>query len=82
MIVVCRMLMGVFEAGFFPCCVVLLSSWYQRYKVQQRYVVSRCRVVTELDRTRRDWISRTAPVRAVRIMRPHFLPFSVLTRNY
>lgn len=35
-IVVCRMLIGVFEAGFLPCCMYLLSSWYQRYEVQQR----------------------------------------------
>lgn len=38
-IVVCRMLIGVFEAGFLPCCMYLLSSWYQRYEVQQRYDV-------------------------------------------
>jgi MFS family permease len=37
-IVVCRMLIGVFEAGFLPCCMYLLSSWYQRYEVQQRSV--------------------------------------------
>lgn len=35
-IVVCRMLIGIFEAGFLPCCMYLLSSWYQRYEVQQR----------------------------------------------
>ncbi|KAH7157167.1 major facilitator superfamily domain-containing protein [Dactylonectria macrodidyma] len=35
-IVVCRMLIGVFEAGFLPCCMYLLSSWYQRYEVQKR----------------------------------------------
>jgi MFS family permease len=35
-IVVCRMFIGVFEAGFLPCCMYLLSSWYQRYEVQQR----------------------------------------------
>jgi MFS family permease len=37
-IVVCRMLIGIFEAGFLPCCMYLLSCWYQRYEVQQRYV--------------------------------------------
>ncbi|CAI0654145.1 unnamed protein product [Colletotrichum noveboracense] len=35
-IVACRMLIGIFEAGFLPCCMYLLSSWYQRYEVQQR----------------------------------------------
>ena len=35
-IVVCRLLIGIFEAGFLPCCMYLLSSWYQRYEVQQR----------------------------------------------
>ncbi|KAF9873468.1 putative phthalate transporter protein [Colletotrichum karsti] len=35
-IVVCRMLIGIAEAGFLPCCMYLLSSWYQRYEVQQR----------------------------------------------
>lgn len=37
-IVVCRMLIGVFEAGFLPCCMYLLSCWYQRYEVQRRLV--------------------------------------------
>jgi MFS family permease len=36
-IVVCRMLIGVFEAGFLPCCMYLLSTWYQRYEIQKRY---------------------------------------------
>lgn len=35
-IVVCRMLIGIFEAGFLPCCMYLLSSRYQRFEVQQR----------------------------------------------
>jgi len=35
-IVVCRLLIGALEAGFLPCCMYLLSSWYQRYEVQQR----------------------------------------------
>lgn len=30
LIVVCRMLIGVLEAGF------LLSTWYQRFEIQQR----------------------------------------------
>ncbi|KAH8680662.1 major facilitator superfamily domain-containing protein [Xylariales sp. PMI_506] len=35
-IVVCRMLIGIFEAGFLPCCMYLLGTWYMRYEVQQR----------------------------------------------
>jgi MFS family permease len=38
-IVVCRALIGVFEAGFLPSCMLLLSCWYQRYEVQKRYVL-------------------------------------------
>ncbi|KAM5341511.1 hypothetical protein ACJ41O_014542 [Fusarium nematophilum] len=33
---VLRSLLGVFEAGFFPGCVYLVSSWYVRYEVQKR----------------------------------------------
>ncbi|KAJ4269931.1 hypothetical protein NW762_001602 [Fusarium torreyae] len=33
---VLRALLGVFEAGFFPGCVYLVSSWYVRYEVQKR----------------------------------------------
>ncbi|KAF2729261.1 MFS general substrate transporter [Polyplosphaeria fusca] len=36
LIVVCRMLIGVFEAGFLPCCMFLLSTWYQRFELQRR----------------------------------------------
>ncbi|KIW01781.1 uncharacterized protein PV09_06953 [Verruconis gallopava] len=40
----CRFLLGVFEAGFFPGCVYLISVWYVRFEVQQRlawfYLVS------------------------------------------
>ena len=35
-IVVCRMLIGVFEAGYLPCCMFLLATWYQRFEVQSR----------------------------------------------
>lgn len=35
-IVVCRMLIGVLEAGFLPCCMFLLSTWYMRFEIQQR----------------------------------------------
>lgn len=32
-----RVLLGVLEAGFFPSCVYLLSTWYTRYEVGKRY---------------------------------------------
>lgn len=35
-IVVCRILLGLFEAGFFPGCVYLISCWYTRFEVQKR----------------------------------------------
>ncbi|KAF2731768.1 MFS general substrate transporter [Polyplosphaeria fusca] len=35
-IVVCRLLLGLLEAGFFPGCVYLISCWYTRYEVQKR----------------------------------------------
>lgn len=31
-----RTLLGLFEAGFFPGCVYLISCWYVRYEVQKR----------------------------------------------
>ncbi|KAI0104518.1 MFS general substrate transporter [Daldinia grandis] len=33
---VLRSFLGVFEAGFYPGCVYLISSWYRRYEVQKR----------------------------------------------
>ncbi|TGZ77489.1 MFS general substrate transporter [Ascodesmis nigricans] len=39
-----RTVLGLFEAGFFPGCVYLVSCWYVRYEVQKRmaafYLVS------------------------------------------
>ncbi|PLB40489.1 putative phthalate transporter [Aspergillus candidus] len=35
----CRVLLGVLEAGYFPGCVYLLSSWYSRYDVQKRFSI-------------------------------------------
>jgi len=32
-----RVLLGVLEAGFFPSCVYLLSTWYTRYDMGKRY---------------------------------------------
>ncbi|KAM5345139.1 hypothetical protein ACJ41O_011001 [Fusarium nematophilum] len=31
-----RVLLGVFEGGFNPACIYIISSWYKRYEVQQR----------------------------------------------
>lgn len=46
LIVVCRMLIGILEAGFLPCCMFLLSTWYQRFEIQQRmswwYLINLC----------------------------------------
>ncbi|KAJ6003155.1 MFS general substrate transporter, partial [Penicillium sp. IBT 35674x] len=37
--VVIRVIIGAFEAGFFPGCVYLISTWYSRYDMQKRYAV-------------------------------------------
>lgn len=34
-----RVILGIFEAGFFPSCVYLLSTWYTRYEVGKRNAV-------------------------------------------
>lgn len=34
-----RLLLGIFEAGFFPGCAYLLSCWYTRYELQKRNAV-------------------------------------------
>ncbi|KAI5866132.1 MFS general substrate transporter [Durotheca rogersii] len=36
---VMRAFLGAFEAGFYPGCVYLISSWYRRYEVQKRLAV-------------------------------------------
>ncbi|KAL2888492.1 putative transporter [Ceratocystis lukuohia] len=36
---VCRVMLGLLEAGFFPSCVYLLSTWYTRFEVGKRYSV-------------------------------------------
>ncbi|KAF1836511.1 phthalate transporter-like protein [Decorospora gaudefroyi] len=33
---ICRVLLGAFEAGFFPGCVYLITCWYLRYETQKR----------------------------------------------
>jgi MFS family permease len=35
-LIVCRTLLGVFEAGFFPGCVYVVSCWYTRYETGKR----------------------------------------------
>ncbi|KAF2713991.1 MFS general substrate transporter [Pleomassaria siparia CBS 279.74] len=34
-----RVILGILEAGFFPSCVYLLSTWYTRYEIGKRYAV-------------------------------------------
>ena len=33
---VLRVILGIFEAGFYPGCVYLLSTWYPRFELQKR----------------------------------------------
>ncbi|KAL4727978.1 hypothetical protein ACLX1H_004684 [Fusarium chlamydosporum] len=35
----CRVILGVFEAGFFPGAVFIVSSWYPRHELQQRLAI-------------------------------------------
>lgn len=32
-----RVILGILEAGFFPGCVYLMSTWYVRYDMHKRY---------------------------------------------
>ncbi|KAK2734477.1 hypothetical protein FQN55_002647 [Onygenales sp. PD_40] len=34
-----RLILGILEAGYFPGCVYLLSTWYTRFEVARRYSV-------------------------------------------
>ncbi|KAF7376274.1 putative transporter C11D3.18C [Mycena sanguinolenta] len=36
---VCRVLLGLFEAGFFPALVFVITTWYKRHEVQKRLAV-------------------------------------------
>ncbi|KAK5098063.1 hypothetical protein LTS08_006818 [Lithohypha guttulata] len=38
-LVALRLLLGLLEAGYFPGCVYLLSTWYTRYEVARRYSI-------------------------------------------
>jgi MFS family permease len=33
---ICRALLGLLEAGFFPACAYLISTWYVRREIQKR----------------------------------------------
>jgi MFS family permease len=33
---ICRVLLGFFEAGLFPACAYLISTWYTRQEIQKR----------------------------------------------
>ncbi|KAL0955861.1 hypothetical protein HGRIS_002063 [Hohenbuehelia grisea] len=35
-LILCRVLLGLFEAAFFPGLVLIISTWYRRYEVQTR----------------------------------------------
>lgn len=38
-LVAMRLLIGLFEAGFFPGCVYLISMYYKRYELQRRFTI-------------------------------------------
>ncbi|PPR06530.1 hypothetical protein CVT24_001424 [Panaeolus cyanescens] len=38
-LVLCRGLLGVFEASFFPAIVFIISTWYKRHEVQKRLAI-------------------------------------------
>ncbi|KIM38659.1 hypothetical protein M413DRAFT_75785 [Hebeloma cylindrosporum] len=38
-LVLCRVFLGVFEAGFFPALVFIITTWYKRHEVQKRLAV-------------------------------------------
>ncbi|KAK0437695.1 major facilitator superfamily domain-containing protein [Armillaria borealis] len=35
-LVLCRTLLGVFEAGFFPALIFIVTTWYKRHEVQKK----------------------------------------------
>ncbi|KAF8891797.1 major facilitator superfamily domain-containing protein [Infundibulicybe gibba] len=35
----CRILLGVFEAAFFPALIFIISTWYRRHEVQKRLAI-------------------------------------------
>ena len=41
-LVACRLLIGFFEAGFFPGCLYLISMYYKRHELQWRFNLFFC----------------------------------------
>jgi len=41
-LMICRLLLGVFEAGFFPGAVYLITTWYAAREVQTRIALFYC----------------------------------------
>ncbi|KAI4161153.1 MAG: hypothetical protein L6R39_000113 [Caloplaca ligustica] len=41
-LVVCRILIGLFEAGFLPGCLYLFSMYYKRHELQRRFNIFYC----------------------------------------
>ncbi|KJA28875.1 hypothetical protein HYPSUDRAFT_61710 [Hypholoma sublateritium FD-334 SS-4] len=39
LLVLCRVLLGTFEASFFPSMILIISTWYTRHEVQKRIAV-------------------------------------------
>jgi len=35
----CRIFLGVFESGFFPSLVFIITTWYKRYEIQTRLAI-------------------------------------------
>lgn len=44
-LLVCRIFLGMCEAGFFPGCVYLISMYYRRYELQQRVTLFFCTTI-------------------------------------
>lgn len=36
-LLICRVILGILEAGYYPGCIFLLSCWYLRFEVQKRF---------------------------------------------
>ncbi|KAL8722546.1 MAG: hypothetical protein Q9225_001014 [Loekoesia sp. 1 TL-2023] len=44
-LVVCRIGLGLFEAGFLPGCLYLISMYYQRHELQRRFSLFYCTAI-------------------------------------
>ncbi|KAJ9612209.1 hypothetical protein H2200_003806 [Cladophialophora chaetospira] len=38
-VAICRVLLGICEAGLFPGCLYLMASWYQKFELQKRVAI-------------------------------------------